>query len=213
MKRYALLICNGEPPPRGLARRLARGAEFVVAADGGANVARSLGVRVDLIIGDLDSIRPATRKHFASALVMRVRRQDNTDLEKALDFLRIRRAREVLILGATGGRVDFTLGNFSVLWNYVPFMNLTVVGDGWRAYPVARRIRLASPRGSVVSIIPFGICRGITLRGLQYPLSNASMAMGEIGVSNVVRASPFRVSVKRGRLVVFLYEKRGRRRR
>jgi thiamine pyrophosphokinase len=64
--------------------------------------------------------------------------------------------------------------------------------------------------GTTVSLIPFGVCKGVTLRGLQYPLHNASMEVGEIGVSNIVTASPFRVEVKKGKMLLIVFGKRPR---
>ena len=105
MMKSALVICNGEPPSKTLARQLVQVSDLIVAADGGANVARRLGIRPDVIIGDLDSIEPATKHYFSSKLkrpkplndsasvagprpegrgythLIRISRQDNTDLE------------------------------------------------------------------------------------------------------------------------------------
>ena len=203
----AFVICNGEPPSRRLAKRLARNADIIVAADGGANAARRLGITPHIIIGDLDSVSRSTREFFSSALVFRVKRQDNTDLEKALDYLVDRNVNDVTIICATGRRIDFTFGNFSVAWNYTSSMRLTFVGDGWRANPVTSPSQFSAPPKTTVSLIPFGHCSGITLKGLQYPLSNATMRVGEIGVSNVVKKSPFRVKVKCGKMLVFIMDR------
>jgi thiamine pyrophosphokinase len=202
--RTALIICNGEPPSRILACRLARTADLVVAADGGANMARRYGIPPDIIIGDLDSVTRATRRHFSQSLVLQVSRQDNTDLEKALDFVASAGVEAVNVIGATGRRIDFTLGNLSVLWNYTAFMDLRFTGDGWTAIPVGKERVVRAAKGTTVSLIPFGACDGITLRGLQYPLTNAAMGIGEIGVSNVVRSSPFSVRVKRGKILMVI---------
>jgi len=228
MSQSALLICNGEPPSARLARKLASAADLVIAADGGANTARLLGIRPHVIIGDLDSMTLATKRFFAGSKgltpllgdgvstrlprpegrgyvqVIQVKRQDNTDLEKALDYLRANHINDVTIIGATGGRVDFTLSNLSVLWNYVPSMTLTIVGDGWKAMPVESGKKIKAKPGTTVSLIPFGRCSGITLQGLFYPLSNATMKVGEIGVSNVVETSPFSITVRRGNMLMFV---------
>jgi thiamine pyrophosphokinase len=209
MKRYpgqALLLCNGELPPRTLLRKLAAESGYVVAADGGANIARRLGIRPRAIVGDLDSISEATKRFFASALLLRVRRQDNTDLEKGLDFILAQGYRKVVIAGATGKRVDFTLANLSLLWRYTDRLDVEAVGDGWRALPVQGKLALHAPRGTTVSIIPFGRCRGVTLRGLKYPLRNASLRVGQVGVSNIVASSPFSVEVKKGKLLVLILD-------
>jgi len=200
--RPALVLCNGEPPSRTLIRRLVRAAGLFVAADGGANAAARLGVRPDVIIGDLDSITPATRRRFREATVLYSSRQDNTDLEKALDFLVARGCRRVTVAGAAGRRIDFTIGNLSVAWRYADRLAVEFAGDDWTAMPVGKsRIVHARP-GTVVSLLPFGRCSGVTLRGLEYPLTDAAMDVGHIGVSNVVRRSPFSVRVARGAMLM-----------
>lgn len=201
-----LLICNGDPPPGTLLRRLAARASLIVAADGGANAALRAGVRPHVVIGDLDSLLRATARRLPRARIIRVARQDNTDLEKALDFIAAGAPSRVLIAGATGGRVDFTLGNLSVFWNYTERLACTFVGDGWRAVPVGRRRTERARPGVTVSLIPFGSCGGITLRGLKYALRDAAMRTGEIGVSNVVASSPFTVTVKRGRMLMVIFD-------
>ena len=206
MARRVLLLANGEPPSRRLVRGLARRAELIVAADGGANTARACGVRPDVIIGDLDSALPSTLLHFRKSRVIPVARQDNTDLEKALDFLVAEGEKEAVVLGATGGRLDFTLANIAVFWKYSGKLRLTFRGDGWTALPVGARLERSAARGATASLIPFGRCAGITLRGFQYPLTNAAMRPGEIGVSNVVVASSISVRVRTGNMLLVLYD-------
>jgi thiamine pyrophosphokinase len=204
MGRRALVLCNGEPPSVSLLRSLVRRADMVVAADGGANIARIGGIRPDVIIGDLDSITPATRRWFRTSLLVQVQRQDNTDLEKALDFLRGEGVHDVVIAGAAGKRLDFTLGNFSVAFLYARRMRIRFVGDDWQAIPLGSRNRLQVARGTTVSLIPFSSCAGITLRGLAYSLTGASLNRGAIAVSNVVTRSPFTVNVRSGRLLLVI---------
>jgi thiamine pyrophosphokinase len=201
---WALVVCNGQAPRRALLRSLAARAAIVVAADGGANVCRTYGVAPDVIIGDLDSVTSETLKDSGGSLLVRVKRQDNTDLEKALDFLAGNGVREAVILGADGRRIDFTLGNLSVLWRYYGRLSLTVAGDGWYAVPVRGRMSLTAPAGTVVSVIPNGRVAGLTLRGFRYPLRDAVMRIGEIGVSNVVRSRPASVTVRSGSLLVIV---------
>ncbi len=158
----------------------------------------------DVIIGDLDSVTRETLRRSRLSLLLRVRRQDSTDLEKALDFLAANRVPEAVILGADGRRIDFTLGNLSVLWRYHTRMSLTVAGDGWYAVPVRTRMSVDAPGGTVVSVVPNGKVAGLTLRGFRYPLSNATMRIGEVGVSNVVRSRSASVSLRSGSLLVIV---------
>jgi thiamine pyrophosphokinase len=202
-----LVLANGEPPSRALVRRLRRRCDCLVAADGGANTARTYGLSPDVIIGDLDSVLPGTRRAFRESLLLRVRRQDNTDLEKALDYIAAHGGRRVVITGITGRRIDFTLANLSILWNYSAFLDIVVAGDGWEAFPAGRRRTFRVRKGTTVSLIPFGPCDGITLRGLRYGLTNASMRVGEIGVSNVAVRSSVSVAVRRGNMLIILLTK------
>lgn len=177
-----------------------------MAADGGANSAPALGLPLDVIIGDLDSATPSTLRKFRDALIIHIRRQDDTDMEKALDFLREQGFRKILLMGATGRRIDMTLANLTVLWRYVPSMEITVVGDNWYAVPVQGFRRMRARKGTIVSVLPCAPCRGVTLRGLEYPLTNASLGAGEVAVSNVVKSSPISVTIRKGRALVVVLE-------
>jgi thiamine pyrophosphokinase len=203
----ALLICNGEQPTRSIARRLARKSHIIVAADGGANGARAFGITPDLIIGDMDSITPATRRFFRTTTLIRVARQDNTDMEKALDYIASASlAREVMVIGATGRRIDHTLGNLAVLGSYRDRLRVIACGDGWHAFPVKSGEKVPASIGTTVSLIPFGDCQGVTLNGLKYPLRNATIRAAHIAVSNVVRRPPFTVFLRRGKMLAVVLE-------
>jgi thiamine pyrophosphokinase len=141
-------------------------------------------------------------------MIIRVRRQDNTDLEKALDLIASSGRAEVMIAGATGERIDFTLANLAVFWNYTASLDICFRGDGWRAMPVGGKRSLTAPVGSVVSLLPFSSCTGISLRGLRYPLRNATMRLGTVGVSNVVRTPRFDVTVRRGNMLLVIFNRR-----
>ena len=210
MAGRALVICNGEPPSRRLARTLVRRHDIVIAADGGSNIARRYGIRPDVIIGDLDSVTRSTLRLFKHSKIVRVARQDNTDLEKALDYVVDHGLTGATVIGATGKRLDFTLGNLSSMWRYAAIIELLFVGDGWQALPIGRSRTIAARRGTTVSLIPFGACSGITLRGLEYPLREATMHVGDIGVSNVVRSSPFSVRVRKGRMLLIILDTHAR---
>ena len=204
-----LLVCNGEPPSRGLLRRMLRRADRLVAADGGANAVRANGLKPDLILGDLDSVTPATRRAFAKVPTIRIPSQDNTDLEKALDHCAAEGDTAMIIAGATGRRLDMTLANLSVGWHYLPEMDICFVGEDWYAVPINGPRTFVAPVGTTVSLIPFGSCSGVTLRGLRFPLVEGTLRTGDVAVSNVARARQFSVSVRHGRLLVVVLTRFG----
>ena len=82
-----LLIGNGETQQAAFLQNLAQQADLILAADGGADRALSSGVRPDVIIGDLDSVSPQAKSLVPAEKLIFVNNQNNTDLEKALDYL------------------------------------------------------------------------------------------------------------------------------
>lgn len=204
----ALLIGNGQTQPAAFLKPLAQAADWVLAADGGADRALAAGVTPDIIIGDLDSVSPATQKRIAPEKLIFVDNQNNTDLEKALDWLLARGCKSVTLTGFTGGRLDFTLGNFLSLVPYAPKLQLTVAGPGWRLYPLVQPRRFPCRPGARVSLIPLKNCTGVTLRGLKYPLKNARLPFGKTGrtLSNQTTGKTFAVSIKSGLLFVYVEE-------
>ena len=180
--------------------RLARQATFILAADGGADKARAAGIQPDLVIGDLDSLASAPEQ------VLRVPRQDNTDLEKALDWLIAHRAGRVCIVGSVGGRWDFSIGNFLSVYSYLPALDIYFAGDGWKIYPLVQGTQKAVRPGARVSLIPFTACTRVNLSGTQYPLTNAQLALGHTGrtLSNCAQQAQITVQFESGFMLLYI---------
>jgi len=109
----AWVFAGGDPPDAAVLRDLPR-ADFVIAADSGLEHAQRLGVNVDLLVGDLDSVG-ADALEAAVAAGVDVEKhptaKDATDLELAFDAAIRRGARTVLVVGGHGGRLDHLLAN------------------------------------------------------------------------------------------------------
>src|SRR5262245_7771279 len=101
----------------GVRAQLPGGAD-VIAADSGLGGAHGLGVRVDLLVGDLDSV-DAAAVEAAEADGTTVQRhppeKDATDLELAIDAAVARGARRVTVVDGGGERLDHLLGNLLLL--------------------------------------------------------------------------------------------------
>ena len=55
--------------------------------------------------------------------------QNNTDLEKAIEWLIMNSINEVIILGVMGLREDMAIANLSILSNYFKKINLIIISD------------------------------------------------------------------------------------
>ena len=186
------------------------GIGWVVAADGGARHAAALGRRLDLWVGDGDSLGEKGIAELAAAGIP-VRRQaadkDESDAELALLAAIEAGARRVTILGALGGaRFDHGLANVWLL------ADPRLAGCAVRIVDGVARIRLVGPGrhdlggriGDLVSLMPFGgDAGGVTTAGLRYPLRGEPLPLGPSrGLSNVRDAGDASIELEAGRLLV-----------
>lgn len=204
MTKTALLLANGKSPTKSLLLTCRKRSEFFVCADGGANYAAKLGERPDLIIGDLDSIRASTVKKFQSVTTHRIADQNSTDLEKALSWLIRKNYTEIIVLGATGGRVDHLAGNLSALGKFSKRAHITFVDESGEMRSVGSEMVLEAPVGTTVSLIPLSRCEGVVTNGLKWEIQNGVLELGfREGTSNIVKSSPVTIRVRRGTLLIY----------
>ena len=114
----ALILANGDYPSASLPLRILEEAPYVVCCDGGANEYIARGYLPDVIIGDGDSLSEANRLQYAS-LIHHNPDQETNDQTKAVQFLLAQGKRKIAIVGATGKREDHTIGNISLLMEYM----------------------------------------------------------------------------------------------
>lgn len=198
----ALVVAGGEVP-QGLLKSELESADFVVCADSGAERLEASGRLPDLIVGDMDSIRPELLRRLESAGVETVRvsaEKDETDAELAVDEAMARGANEIVLLGALGGRIDHALGNLMLLVRAAKRnVKAVIKDDSCLIIAATGDVELTGSIGDTVSLLPAG--SGVTVRyldGLKYgtkeplPLPVDS----PVGVSNVMTAERAHVVIE-----------------
>ncbi len=201
---HALIICNGPLPGKLKLQKLAAQANKIICADGGANRALRRGLQPDVIIGDLDSVTPETRLAFDQVRWIHKVDQESTDLEKVLDWALSQGISSATVVGATGRRSDHTLANFSILAKYSGRMRLEFIDSHCRMRILEENTILDLKIGTTLSLLPLGRCEGITTEGLAYPLRDEALELGvREGLSNQVVFTPVRISLRRGKLLLF----------
>ena len=114
----AVILANGEYPTHVLPLKMLEEAKFVICCDGAADEYILRGHTPDVIIGDGDSLSSEYKQRFSS-IIHQIADQETNDQTKAVRFLQEKGYREIAIVGATGKREDHTLGNISLLLDYM----------------------------------------------------------------------------------------------
>ncbi len=204
-RRPALVIANGDLPPLATWKVLLREEPLLICADGGADRLWALGLKPQVVIGDLDSLSAATRTRWPDVTLIEVPGQNNTDLEKALDYLLEIGAGAVTALGVTGLRGDHTLANFCILLKYHRRMALSFRDAYSDIRVVETEYEFDAVPGTRVSLLPMESCQGVTTTGLQWDLEEAAMAAGvRESISNRILTTPVRITIASGRLLLFV---------
>lgn len=205
MERSTVIVVAGGGPV-GAPAGLPHGTP-VVAADGGVDEALAVGLRPDVVVGDLDSVSQtglAAAERAGARVVRFPHEKDATDLELALDEAVALGAERVVVTGTPGGRLDHLVAGLLLLGSerYAGVLLDALLGPA--AIHVVRGEReLAGRPGELVSLVALnGPAEGVTTDGLAYPLRRETLAPGSSrGVSNVFAAPVARVALERGVLL------------
>ncbi|KUK37032.1 MAG: Thiamine pyrophosphokinase ThiN [Thermacetogenium phaeum] len=206
-----LIMANGEYGDLAWYRDRLRLFDRVVCADGGAGVARMLGIVPDWIVGDLDSIREEDRSQLERAgvrLEIHPPDKDFTDTHLALELARREGAREVAVWGGTGSRLDHTLCN---LFNASRFVEdgieVRFESPDLTIYLVDEQLIVPGSVGDTVSVLVLGDrATGLTEEGFRYPLEDADLdGRCQYTVSNAITRPHPCIRVATGILAVFHY--------
>jgi thiamine pyrophosphokinase len=205
----AIVLAGGDAVDAGLRAALPQ-PDFVIAADSGLEQAAALGLEVDLVVGDFDSVDPAALAAAERAGVAVERHpvaKDQTDLELAVVAARQRGAARVVIVGSEGGRIDHALANLMLLGSReYAALHLETIGSGGRALAVHDRVEIAGVPGALVTLVAVGgPAHGVTTHGLRYPLHGETLEPGSTrGVSNELVESRAIVEVAAGVLLALV---------
>jgi len=182
----------------------------ILAADSGLNHAYAHGVRVDKVVGDLDSVDRFLLKDAKDAGVETIEfpsEKDETDLEIALAEAKKYAADSLIVVGGDGQRPDHFIGNLSVLsgeqtkkWNVKIHLQNSV------AYVCRENQPLEIQATGMISLVSVGgLATGVNTNGLKWELKDAELSSDyATGVSNEFVGETATVTVASGNLIVFV---------
>lgn len=204
-KYCAFILCDGEPPSESLFRSHYEQCNLFIATDGAARTALRFGSVPDVVIGDMDNFVPPPGYQ---GKIIKDPDQNTNDLEKALSYALQKGARDTVILGATGKRLDHTLKNLSVYRRFHPKFDKLDFEDDYVKIILLPRVFTGQVEaaGTPVSLFPLsGKVTGIITSGLKYPLIDDVLENGvRDGSSNETTGTHFEVKHQSGDLLLFI---------
>ncbi|WP_105618102.1 thiamine diphosphokinase [Vallitalea okinawensis] len=183
-------------------------ADYIICADGGLRHMKEWRRNPDLIMGDFDSCDHELLSEYEAKKITVLRYptdKDYTDTELALNEAIKRGAKDIIILGGTGTRLDHTLGNIHSL---VQAMNQNITAqiiDDHNHIQIIQGDRVIEKQyGQYLSLIPLtSEVKGLTTTGLKYELKDYTLTYGRaLGVSNEIVGDEVTISTKGGILVI-----------
>lgn len=183
----------------------------IIAVDAGLEAVMALGLKPDMIVGDFDTVKPEVLEFYRQQeyIVWDTHQpeKDETDTELALLKAQATGCTHVVVLGATGGRMDHMLGNIHLLFPCLQKgIEACILDSQNRVYLIdgERTFRRNETWGKYISFLPLTEqVNGITLTGFKYPLCEKDIEIGtSLCISNELTEEEGSITFDDGVLIV-----------
>ena len=195
-----LILANGSFPKHPLLLDWLKRCDYIVCCDGAADDLLQRGIKPVAIVGDCDSLSASSRSEFA-AILHPDSDQETNDLTKSVRFCLAQGRSNLTIIGATAKREDHTLGNISLLTDYMADAQIEMFTDYGVFTPISTDSSFQSFAGQQVSL--FAMDAGeLTVTNLKYPVVRKSLHSWWQGTLNESLGNEFRIHPT-GSVIVF----------
>jgi thiamine pyrophosphokinase len=187
---------------------------IIIAVDKGLVTADKFNLPITYIVGDFDSAPKELVQKYKQDINNKLTTikeynpiKDATDTQIAIELAIDLKADEIVILGATGTRLDHTIANINLL--ALPLdreIDAFIIDEHNKIYLLNQNTTLYKDKlfGFYVSLQPITeVVTGVTLEGFKYPLVKRDMKREDsLGISNEVIGEIANISLKSGTLIV-----------
>lgn len=198
-----VIVADGEFPAHSIPLAYLSNAARIICCDGSAGNLLDAGYIPDAIVGDMDSLSPEIAIRFSDR-IFRETNQETNDLTKAVNWCAANGYSDIVILGATGKREDHTIGNISLLAEYILKTPVLMVSNSGFFLPFTSSATIPCFPGQQISIFSIDINTEITSYGLKYPLTRSRISNWWQATLNEATGHSFSLDFANGRLIVYL---------
>lgn len=208
-QRRAYLFTNHSPREIVSGYNYIGSEDYVVAVDMGLERIHQLGLRPNLIVGDLDSVSNELLAMYPSSIIQRHPAEKNaTDTELAISTcINMNCFAEIIICNTLDGRFDHALAIIQNLLEHVASSSrIRVETESQVLFFISSNEVLAGRVGQTISLVPFTPeVVFSSSEGLQYPLNNLTIKQHQSrGISNVIRSNPAMIIKQRGEALAII---------
>lgn len=187
---------------------------LVIGVDNGAAHAKACGLKLNILIGDFDSLSPEKRQLYLSdrpRVIEYPKEKDFTDFELALEYSLHQGVREIDLFAVLGGRIDHAFANLSVI-SSPKFADIVIrirdKGLMARLIRPGEKVSFLTKSMTEFSLLPLAnVVNGVEIEGAKWNLDDSQLSFGSAtGISNIALDSKFSVGCKSGYLLVVIFD-------
>lgn len=202
-----LIIANGEWPPESIWLPLTAQPKCVIACDGAAAQCIENDVKMDVVIGDMDSLSEHDEVRLRdddNVAFVRQTSQEENDLVKAMKWSIKQGAESIEVFGIEGGDFDHQFAAILSLCE-VPFNTRIHTSQSIIQRVGKLPLTLHSiEKNTSFSLFAVGPVEGVNLTGAEWPLSNQTLSPGTRGIHNKSTGEKLHIECLSGELLLFL---------
>ena len=186
----------------------------LIAADRGVEFFMGTDLEPDVAVGDFDSLSAEGAKYMETLKHTEIRRlkpeKDDSDTQSAANYAIEQGTERIMILGATGNRIDHLMANFGLLMLGKTKQVQIVLVDAYNYMSLIESgmiLKKEEQFGKYVSFLKIeGEVTGLTLKGFKYPLNSYTLKVEDSGltVSNEISDPEAEVTFETGKLLMIM---------
>lgn len=186
----------------------------LIAADRGVEFFMGTDLEPDVAVGDFDSLSAEGAKYMETLKHTEIRRlkpeKDDSDTQSAANYAIKQGTERIMILGATGNRIDHLMANFGLLMLGKTKQVQIVLVDAYNYMSLIESgmiLKKEEQFGKYVSFFPIeGEVTRLTLKGFKYPLNSYTLKVEDSGltVSNEISDPEAEVTFETGKLLMIM---------
>ncbi len=182
--------------------------ELKIVVDGALEITHRLGVEPDYIVGDFDTVNQELLEYYENDIILRhPPEKDQTDTELAIETALNSGCDRLVFFGATGSRLDHSLGNIFLLERLLKQgIEAEILNENNKLYLKNQGFILnrKETEGDFVSLLPLTeTVENVTLCGFKYPVEHLTFYREKtLGISNEITEDKATVEFSKGTFIV-----------